>query len=248
MYEGMPLSQLAIAEEFPQGSSIPVVMGDGSGVKRVTKETLVEEAGKNLKIGNMKELQTEDKESLVGAINEVLQSRGGGGGSVDVLETPEEIEANTEEGKSAGALAVKGMFSKLKGFEPVLDSSGKMTGYKTTVGGADTVFPFSKTCEPIGTFTASTSTQTFNVASICPDYKALTAENFMLAVSNVSINTNSGGGTSGNGTISSSIMPTITYKADTGILTLSATSIRKNSSTTNQLYTTVGLNGKIFRI
>ena len=32
--------------------------------------------------------------------------------------------------------------SNLKGFEPVLDDSGKITGYKTDLGGADTVFPF----------------------------------------------------------------------------------------------------------
>lgn len=32
----------------------------------------------------------------------------------------------------------------LKGFTPVIDeNTGKMTGYKTAVGGADTVFPFS---------------------------------------------------------------------------------------------------------
>lgn len=31
----------------------------------------------------------------------------------------------------------------LKGFEPVIDeNTGKITGYKTTIGGADTVFPF----------------------------------------------------------------------------------------------------------
>ena len=28
------------------------------------------------------------------------------------------------------------------GFEPVIDETGKITGYKTSVGGADTVFPF----------------------------------------------------------------------------------------------------------
>ena len=33
----------------------------------------------------------------------------------------------------------------LQGFTPVIDeSTGKITGYKTTIGGADTVFPFSK--------------------------------------------------------------------------------------------------------
>lgn len=32
----------------------------------------------------------------------------------------------------------------MKGFEPVIDeNTGKITGYKTAVGGADTVFPFS---------------------------------------------------------------------------------------------------------
>lgn len=34
-------------------------------------------------------------------------------------------------------------FGLLKGFTPILDPSGKIIGYKTSVGGADTVFPFS---------------------------------------------------------------------------------------------------------
>ena len=33
--------------------------------------------------------------------------------------------------------------SSLGGFTPVIDSTGKITGYTTTIGGADTVFPFS---------------------------------------------------------------------------------------------------------
>ena len=33
--------------------------------------------------------------------------------------------------------------NNLKGFIPVLDDNGKIIGYKTSVGGADTVFPFS---------------------------------------------------------------------------------------------------------
>lgn len=32
--------------------------------------------------------------------------------------------------------------NKLAGFEPILNSAGKITGYKTDIGGADTVFPF----------------------------------------------------------------------------------------------------------
>ncbi|MCM1232988.1 MAG: hypothetical protein NC489_22920 [Ruminococcus flavefaciens] len=37
----------------------------------------------------------------------------------------------------------KERFENLHGFTPILDSTGKITGYKTAVGGADTVFPFS---------------------------------------------------------------------------------------------------------
>ena len=37
---------------------------------------------------------------------------------------------------------IDGVNSSLKGFEPILDDTGKITGYKTEIGGADTVFPF----------------------------------------------------------------------------------------------------------
>ena len=39
---------------------------------------------------------------------------------------------------------ITGLYSDLGGFEPVIDETGKITGYKTTVGGADTVFPFNE--------------------------------------------------------------------------------------------------------
>ena len=34
--------------------------------------------------------------------------------------------------------------SDLGGFHPIFDATGRITGYRTAVGGADTVFPFSK--------------------------------------------------------------------------------------------------------
>ena len=41
----------------------------------------------------------------------------------------------------------------LGGFKPVIDeSSGEITGYKTTIGGADTVFPFKSIYEAAFTF------------------------------------------------------------------------------------------------
>lgn len=40
---------------------------------------------------------------------------------------------------------ITGLYSDLGGFNPIVDeTTGKITGYKTTIGGADTVFPFSE--------------------------------------------------------------------------------------------------------
>lgn len=143
-----PIMNLERTDNIPQESTFVVEMGDGAGTKAVTKETLTKEMGEALKVGNLEELQTEAKSSIVAAINEAAQS-GSGGSAVDILDTKEEIEANTEPGKAAGAQAVKEMFSalndNLQGFTPIInESTGEITGYKTTIGGADTVFPFSK--------------------------------------------------------------------------------------------------------
>lgn len=109
---GQPIADLEKVTEVPSGSLYPVAMGDGSGTKAVTQETLTKEVGKGLKVGNLAELQTENKNNLVAAINEAAQS-GGGGAAVDILDTKEEIEANTESGKAAGAQAVKEMFGAI---------------------------------------------------------------------------------------------------------------------------------------
>lgn len=71
---------------------------------------------------------------------------------IDIIDTVEGIESNTQTNKVTGALASKGILSsvnavvgQLQGFTPVINqSTGEMTGYKTTIGGADTVFPFTK--------------------------------------------------------------------------------------------------------
>lgn len=57
--------------------------------------------------GNLSDLTTEDKTSLVAAVNEVNKK------GVPVLDTPEEIMANTSSGKAAGALGVKKMFAEV---------------------------------------------------------------------------------------------------------------------------------------
>lgn len=58
-----------------------------------------------------------------------------------VLKSLEEVFATTNEEDIAAAVTVAALNNKLGGFEPICDSTGKITGYKTA-GGADTVFPF----------------------------------------------------------------------------------------------------------
>lgn len=75
------------------------------------KDQLGEDAAGNLQnqIGSLADLTTLEKSDLVTAINEVNKKE------PDVLDTMEEIEANTDAGKSAGALAVKELSSELRG-------------------------------------------------------------------------------------------------------------------------------------
>ena len=73
------------------------------------KGQLGEDAAGNLQnqIGVLSNLTTSEKSNLVGAINEVNAKE------PDVLDTMEEIDANTDAGKVAGALAVKELSSEL---------------------------------------------------------------------------------------------------------------------------------------
>lgn len=74
------------------------------------KGQLGEDAAGNLQnqIGVLSNLTTSEKSNLVGAINEVNAKE------PDVLDTMEEIDANTDAGKVAGALAVKELSSDFK--------------------------------------------------------------------------------------------------------------------------------------
>lgn len=59
-------------------------------------------------IGNTQDLDTTAKNNLVAAINEIY-----GRGVVDILDTEEEIEANTDAGKATGALVTKQLISEI---------------------------------------------------------------------------------------------------------------------------------------
>ena len=85
-------------------------------------------------IGNTQDLDTTAKNNLVAAINEIYAR-----GVVDILDTMEEIDANTDAGKVAGALAVKELSSDLGGLTFSQDAEGNW-GYKPE--GADAVIPF----------------------------------------------------------------------------------------------------------
>lgn len=59
---------------------------------------------------------------------------------------------DTSSRMAASAKAVSTLNNNLKGFTPILDSTGKITGYKTQAG-ADTVFPFSDSSSYIESIT-----------------------------------------------------------------------------------------------
>ena len=93
-------------------------------------------------IGNTQDLDTTAKNNLVAAINEIY-----GRGVVDILDTEEEIEANTDAGKATGALVTKQLISDLGGCRFGYTKDGQ-PGWKEQ--GADTVYPFFKTVEIAG--------------------------------------------------------------------------------------------------
>ena len=194
---GQPIADLEKVTEVPSGSLYIANMGDGSGTKAVTQETLTKEVGKGLKVGDLAELQTENKNNLVAAINEAAQS-GGGGAAVDILDTKEEIEANTESGKAAGAQAVKEMFGALND-----NINGNILTYNESdpppppPHGADSVPKKLGSQEPkiimIASNVDSRTAHSFDVKSLIPnDYNKLSIGDFFFK--NVSHNAVGGSG------------------------------------------------------
>ena len=117
-------------------------MGGGDMVKSIydrngngivdDAEALGGKAAGEYQTAESQELQTTSK-TVVGAVNEVFNK------TKDVLNTKEEIEANTDPTAIAGALSVKELSNDLGGLSFAQDSEGNW-GYK--IGGADPVIPF----------------------------------------------------------------------------------------------------------
>ena len=100
--------------------------------------------------GQITELQT-NVDGQIATINQRIDDLGNVEiPELGIIDTVAGIENNTTANKVTGALAAKGILSsvnamagQLQGFTPVINqTTGEMTGYKTTIGGADTVFPF----------------------------------------------------------------------------------------------------------
>ena len=73
MNAGKPIRELEEVASVAAGSSYIVESGDGAGTKRITHENLVKAVGDDLPLGIMEDLQTDNKDTLVGAINETLE-------------------------------------------------------------------------------------------------------------------------------------------------------------------------------
>lgn len=73
MNMGRLITQLKRASSVPAGSSYAVAMGDGTGTKQVSHETVVESVRRDLPLGDVEELETENKTDIVGAVNEIVE-------------------------------------------------------------------------------------------------------------------------------------------------------------------------------
>ena len=130
--------------------------------------------------------------------------------------------------------AINAVSDNLGGFTPVIDEvSGQITGYKTTIGGADTVFPFS-TGTVIQLSETPLSSFSINVSDFYDgDISRLTVDNFICDVKSVSLNTKANLNLSKNSssktnvTVSKDIVKS--YDPETGIFEASVESLSVNA-------------------
>ena len=113
--------------------------------------------------------------------------------------------------------AINSNIENLGGFTPIIDSTGKITGYKTEAG-ADTVFPFSSNIYGRGWHIANCSSMSINIDfKYIPGWKSLTLNDFIWAPSGVLTTSHpyAGGYSVTKATFSAS------YNSSNGIFTLS---------------------------
>lgn len=116
-----------------------------------------------------------------------------------------------------GFIQINSNIENLGGFTPIMDSTGKITGYKTEAG-ADTVFPFSSNIYGRGWHIANCSSMSINIDfKDIPGWKNLTLNDFIWAPSGVLTTSHpyAGGYSVTKATFSAS------YNSSNGIFTLS---------------------------
>lgn len=174
------------------------------------KGQLGEDAAGNLQnqIGVLSNLTTSEKSNLVGAINEVNAKE------PDVLDTMEEIDANTDSGKVAGALAVKELSSDFGGCTFSVQSDGAYVTY-TPSGGADPVSKKLGDITFIQTLSADGLQHTVDCTHI-QGYTFLTNDSFIFNFKGVSYQTVNN---PGEGSTSQNYPLTYNYDSETGMLT-----------------------------
>lgn len=106
----------------------------------------------------------------------------GGGSSGAVLDTLEEIAANTESGKAAGALAVKELNESLGNVRTYVGSDGKL--HFVDASGADSVLPFSSSIKEIIVLNGYGGASWSTLANIKNNY-------FVTVANNTTVNNNS---------------------------------------------------------
>ena len=193
-------------------------------------------ANLQLQIGVLKSLTTADRSSLVAAINEIN----------DPLDTLEEIEANTDAGRFAGALAVKEINSNLSERinKSLTDSTtgesfnfgikDGVRGFYTNPSRADDSFvPFKSGSGWFYTGTMSIQGSTTNTVTIScsnySDYKNLTAERIKVGIIG---STNTGNSWSSNGVY----IYMSNYNASNGTITIKVNNSNSDICTTNISY------------
>lgn len=153
---------------------------------------------------------------------------------MDILDSKEEIEANTESGKSAGALGVKEMVNELSNdlvSDIYVGDDGKLHKVQ---GGADTVLPFSS-----GNAIYLGMGTSFDIKEIYPDWANLTADNFIYGCKTVIASSNSNGKLPTAGNISVSRNVTANYS--NGVLKINSVSGQSiDASTTRDVSVSAG--------
>lgn len=168
------------------------VINNSDGTISLEDATTYDQVGSNFGAGQMN------------ATNEAVNASADAGKIIDDIEA---IRNVTKEGYMAGALALKQVDNSLEE-QPTFayDENGKIIGYMTKIGGADTVFPFSSVDKDVlYTNTATYLDSTVTVTTDMTQYDLIVVElynstsqyhSFIKSGANWSIGVNMNGGAS----------------------------------------------------